>query len=85
MKPQPQTTLDTLRSRYAGSYITAEQLLNDHLPHITTVKHLRRKVREGQLNLKIRQLDPSSNRSPWVIYLHDLADWLDQTAAAQAA
>ncbi|MCQ4297472.1 pyocin activator PrtN family protein [Pseudomonas stutzeri] len=85
MKQPPQTTLESLRSRYPGSYITAEQLLTDHLPHITTVKHLRRKVREGQLNLKIRQLDPSSNRSPWVIYLHDLAEWLDQTAAAQAA
>ncbi|MCQ4245582.1 hypothetical protein CXK93_12205 [Stutzerimonas decontaminans] len=85
MTPQQPTTLESLRKRYPGNYITAEQLLADHLPHITTVKHLRRKVRERQLNLKIRQLDPSSNRSPWVIYLHDLADWLDQTAAAQAA
>lgn len=85
MKHEGQTTLEILRSRYPGSYITAEQLLVDYLPHITTVKHLRRKVREGQLDLKIQQLDPSSNRSPWVIHLNNLADWLDQIAADQAA
>ncbi|MDT4813068.1 Pyocin activator protein PrtN [compost metagenome] len=76
------TTLEQLRRRYPANYIPVEQLLTDHLPHIGSVSHLRRKVREGQLDIRIQQIDPSSKRSPWVIYLHNLADWLDRQAAA---
>ncbi|SDF23270.1 pyocin activator PrtN family protein [Phytopseudomonas seleniipraecipitans] len=86
--PQPAiTTLEQLRQRYAANYITAEQLLADHLPHISSVQHLRRKIREGKLHLQLWQLDASSKRSPWVIYLPQLATWLDRQAehAANAA
>ncbi|MBU0808740.1 MAG: pyocin activator PrtN family protein [Gammaproteobacteria bacterium] len=79
------TTLEQLREQYAASYITAEQLLADHLPHIGSVSHLRRKIRAGHLDIKLQQIDPSSNRSPWIIYLTNLADWLDKQAAASAA
>lgn len=79
------TTLEQLRRRYPGNYITAEQFLADHMPHITRVPHLRRKVREKKLDIQLQQIDPSSNRSPWVIYLHHLADWLDRQEAAAAA
>jgi len=78
------STLEQLRRRYSANYITAETLLADHLPHIGSVTHLRRKVRTGKLDIKIQQIDPSSNRSPWVIYLHELADWLDRQEAAAA-
>jgi hypothetical protein len=80
------TTLEQLRRRYEANYITADTLLADHLPHITTLEYLRRRVREQKIDIKIGQLDPTSKRSPWVIYLHDLASWLDrQEAAAKAA
>lgn len=79
------TTLEQLREQYASSYISAEQLLADHLPHISSVNHLRRKIRAGQLDLKLQQIDPSSKRSPWIIYLTNLAAWLDKQAAAPAA
>ena len=36
------TTLEQLRRHYPANYITVQTLLADHLPHITTVAHLRR-------------------------------------------
>lgn len=74
------STLEQLRQRYSANYITAEVLLADHLPHITSVPHLRRKIREKKLDLNLQQIDPSSKRSPWIIYLHHLATWLDSQA-----
>lgn len=79
------TTLEKLSRQYPRNYITVDQLLADHFPHITTLSHLRRKIRSRQLDIKIQQIDPSSNRSPWIIYLTNLADWLDKQAAASAA
>ncbi|WP_134676986.1 pyocin activator PrtN family protein [Ectopseudomonas khazarica] len=88
MTEAPQTTLEQLRQRYSANYITAEQLLADHLPHITSVAYLRRKIAAGGLQLQLWRLDPNSKRSPWVIYLPTLAKWLDrqqEQAAKQAA
>lgn len=84
MKPEAQTTLEQLRARYHANYITADQLLADHLPHISSVRYLRRKCDAGLIGINLRRLDPSSNRSPWVVYLHDLAAWLDNQAAQAA-
>lgn len=74
----PSTTLDQLRQRYGANYITAEQFLADHLPHIKSVAYLRRKIAAGGLQLQLWRLDPNSKRSPWVIYLTHLAKWLDR-------
>jgi len=78
MTEAPQTTLEQLRQRYGANYITAEQLLVDHLPHIKSVAYLRRKIAAGGLQLQLWKLDPDSKRSPWIIYLTHLATWLDR-------
>lgn len=79
------TTLDQLRRHYPANYITVQTLLADHLPHITTVAHLRRLIREQKIDLKIERITPSSKDSPWVVYLRELADWLDRQEAASRA
>ena len=80
------TTLEQLRRHYPANYISVETLLADHLKHIGSVKYLRHKISSGQIEIKIHPLDPSSKRGTWIIYLHDLAEWLDrQEAAAKAA
>lgn len=38
----------------------------------------RRKLKAGQLGIKAIQLTPSI-RSPWLIHVNDLADYIDQT------
>lgn len=83
-------TLQQLRRRYTRPYLTLAELRADHLPHINTDRHLLREVEAGRVKLNIRRLHPSK-RAPRVIYLPDLARWLDQqlesgtTKAADAA
>lgn len=79
-------TLEQLRSHYPANYITVERLLQDHLPHIRSERHLRGEIRAGRLKLKLNRLH-DSNRAPLIVYLTDLADFLDlaETAAANAA
>lgn len=80
------STIEQLRQRYSANYITVDTLLADHLTHIGSCALLRRKIREGKIDIQVQQLDPTSRRSPWVIYLNNLAEWLDrQEAAAKAA
>lgn len=78
------TTLEQLRRHYPANYITVDVLLADHLKHIGSMKHLRRKITAKHIDIKIQPLDPSSKRGTWIIYLNDLADWLDRQEAAAA-
>ncbi|WP_437881054.1 pyocin activator PrtN family protein [Pseudomonas sp. LRF_L74] len=77
--------LERLRQEHPAGYITAEEFLAEHLPHITSVPYLRRKIRLGQIDIKLNRIDPTSKRSRWVIYLNHLAEWLDRQTAADAA
>jgi len=79
------STLAQLRQRYPANYITAEQLLADHLPHIKSVRYLRRRIAADNLALPLTRLPPASARSPWIIYLTDLATYLDAQEQADTA
>ncbi|MFD2408003.1 pyocin activator PrtN family protein [Azorhizophilus paspali] len=76
-----------LRRRYGCNYITVEQLLADHLPHLGSLDALRRAIRKGRIDIQISRLDNSRNARR-IVYLHSLADFLDRaekTAATAAA
>lgn len=76
------STLELLRRRYGCNYITVEQLLRDHLPHIGTERHLRAAIRAGSIDLPLSRLHDSA-RAPRIVYLRHLAEFLDR--AEQAA
>lgn len=76
-------TLALLRQSYRCNYISVEQLLADHLTQYSSWRTLRRAIREGRLSIKIKTLGPG-RKAPRVIYLRDLADYLDQTEKAAA-
>ncbi len=81
------STLDRLRSQYPGEYITVERLLQDHLTHLGSLRALRNAIRDGRVKIDIRRL-PGGNRAPLIVYLTDLAEFIDQAkkpAAYQAA
>lgn len=71
------STQALLRHRYGCNYISVERLLLDHLPHIGTEKHLRAEIRAGHLALPLFRLHNSA-RAPLIVYLSDLATFLDQ-------
>ncbi|WP_338120798.1 pyocin activator PrtN family protein [Azotobacter chroococcum] len=82
-----ESTLQLLRQRYRCNYITVEQLLQDHLPHISNKRHLLAEIRAGRIAIPLGRLHDSI-RAPRIIYLNHLADFLDQaekTAATAAA
>jgi len=81
-----ETTLQLLRQRYRCNYITVDQLLQEHLPHIGSERTLREAIRAGSLPLRLDRLH-DSRKAPRIVYLHNLADFLDQreTAATTAA
>jgi len=78
------TTLEQLRSHYPANYISAEQLLADHMPNIPSLRALRRHVDSGRLDLRLSRANDLPG-APWIIYLHHLAAWLDRQAAAADA
>ncbi len=81
------STLAMLHQRYRCNYISVEQLLADHLTQYRCRRTLREAIREGRVNIEIKTLGPG-RKAPRVIYLRDLADFLDraeETAANQTA
>ncbi len=79
------TTLDQLRKRYTRNYVTLSEFRTDYMPHINNEDHLLRILRSHPQTLNVSKLH-ASQRAPYIIYLRDLAIWLDaQEAAAKAA
>lgn len=70
------TTLEQLKRRYSLPYLTLAEVRKEHLPHINTDKWLLELIRKGEINLHPVRLHQSI-QAPKVIYLPDLAQWLD--------
>lgn len=70
------STLAMLRRRYGSVCIPIEQVRKDYLPHLGTVALLLRRIREDRVQLRVCKSD-WGGRACKVVYLHDLADWLD--------
>jgi len=90
----PSTTLDQLRQRYGANYITAEQLLVDHLPHIKSVAYLRRKIAAGGIQLStsgsfpanravLQRPDLLGGRTPRTINMTTIGDDLLKEASPE--
>ncbi|MDG9928505.1 MULTISPECIES: pyocin activator PrtN family protein [unclassified Pseudomonas] len=75
-------TLEQLRRRYPANYITAEQLLQDHLTDIPSVRALLRQHRTKKIDVPLTR--QRGDRGPWVVFLPQLAEWLDAQAAKAA-
>lgn len=84
------TTLEQLRRRYDRPCLALADVRAEWLPHITSDRHLQAEIRAGRIALRYTRLH--SQRGLAVVYLDDLARWLDscnpsntQPAANQAA
>lgn len=84
------TTLEQLRRRYDRPCITLDEVREEWLSHITSERHLLAEIRAGRIQLRYTRLHSRNGQA--VVYLRDLATWLDsrdpsntQPAADQAA
>lgn len=76
-------TLDQLRREFATPCPTLTAVRERYFPHIRTDRYLQSEIKAGRIQLKLTKLHNSARTKP-VVYLHDLADFLD-TKAQQAA
>lgn len=76
-------TLDSLRDEWATPCPSLSAVRERYFAHITSDKYLIRKINSGAIPLKFTRMGGSSKGTP-VVYLHDLATYLDAQATKAA-
>ncbi|WP_122524621.1 pyocin activator PrtN family protein [Pseudomonas viridiflava] len=77
-------TLNQLRDQFATPCPTLGTVRERYFSHISSDRYLLRKINAGRINLKVTRLGGSNKGQP-VVYLHDLAAYLDAQAKSKAA
>ncbi len=77
------STLDQLRQQWSTPCPTMSAIREHYFPHIRTDRRFRELVRDGDIKLKLTKLHNSA-RAQHVVYLNDLAAYLDAQAAQTA-
>lgn len=77
-------TLDLLRKQFATPCPSLTAVREHYFTHIRTDRYLLEEIKAGRIALVVKRLHNSA-RAKRVVYLHDLADFLDAQAAKQAA
>lgn len=77
-------TLDQLRRQFATPCPTLAAVREHYFSHIHTDRHLLNEIKKGRIQLTVKRLHGSARAKP-VVYLHDLADYLDAQAMTVAA
>lgn len=77
-------TLNQLRQEFSTPCPSLTNVREKYFSHITSDKYLLRKINAGQIKLKVTRMGNSSKGKP-VVYLHDLANYLDAQTPKHAA
>lgn len=77
-------TLEQLRRQFATPCPTLSAVREQYFAHIRTDRYLLAEIKAGRIALIVKRLHGSA-RAHRVVYLHDLAVFLDAQAAKQAA
>lgn len=72
-------TLQQLRTQWSTPCPTLTSVREHYFSHIRTDRRFRELIQKGQIKLKLRKLH-NSTKAQHVIYLHDLAEYLDGQA-----
>lgn len=78
------STLEQLRRQFATPCPTLAAVREHYFSHIRTDRHLLTEIKKGRIKLTVKRLHGSTRAKP-VVYLHDLADYLDTQAQSAAA
>lgn len=76
-------TLEQLRRQFATPCPSLSAVREQYFTHIRTDRYLLSEIKAGRIQLVIKRLHRSARAEP-VVFLHDLADYLDAQAAKQA-
>lgn len=72
-------TLDQLRREWSTPCPTLSAVRQRYFPHIKTDRYMMHEINSGRIPVRYTRLHGSIRSAP-VIYLHDLADYLDSCA-----
>lgn len=78
-------TLDQLRKEFATPCPSLTAVRERYFAHISSDRYLLRRISAGRIELKVTRLGSAGNKGTAVVYLHDLAAYLDAQTANQAA
>ncbi|WID41951.1 pyocin activator PrtN family protein [Pseudomonas phage PG1] len=70
------STYQQLLRRYDRPCLPLDEVRAEYLPHIASMDHLMEEIRKGVIRLRYVRLTGSRRAAP-VVYLRDLAAWLD--------
>lgn len=65
-----------LLRRYTRPFLTLPEFREEYLPHIGSDEYLLRLIHQGRIKVRYTRTD-LTGQTPPVIYLRDLATWLD--------
>lgn len=77
-------TLDQLRKQFATPCPTLSAVREQYFTHIRTDRYLLAEIKAGRIALVVTRLHSSVRAKP-VVYLHNLATYLDAQAIEEAA
>lgn len=77
-------TLEQLRRQFATPCPTLTAVREHYFPHIRTDRYLLSEIKAGRIALVVTNLHNSARTKP-VVYLHNLAAFLDAHAPKDAA
>lgn len=78
------STLEQLRRQFATPCPSLAVVREHYFSHIRTDRYLLTEIKKGHIKLTVKRLHDSTRAKP-VVYLHDLADYLDTQAQSAAA
>ncbi|MFW9082435.1 pyocin activator PrtN family protein [Pseudomonas sp. P2757] len=78
------STLDQLRKQFATPCPSLTAVREQYFPHIRTDRYLLSEIKAGRIALVVTNLHNSARTKP-VVYLHNLAAFLDAHAPKDAA
>jgi hypothetical protein len=78
-------TIDQLRKEWATPCPTLSAIRERYFSHISSDRYLLRRISAGRIQLKVTRLGGAGNKGTAVVYLHDLAAYLDSQATKTAA
>lgn len=76
-------TLEQLRRQFTTPCPTLAAVREQYFAHIRTDRYLLAEIKAGRISLDVKRLH-GSTRAQRVVYLHDLAMFLDAQAVKQA-
>ncbi|MFP5426380.1 MAG: pyocin activator PrtN family protein [Gammaproteobacteria bacterium] len=77
------STLEQLRSEWTTPCPTLTDVRERYFPHIKSDRRFRELINKGEIGLKLSKLHNSA-KAQHVIYLHNLANYLDRQASHTA-